>query len=74
MSLSPEAAARPAIDACPLCRAPITPDAVRCSECGYHLAGVDGRPGPWTRPALWWTAAGLLIVYAVTLLIVALAR
>ena len=74
MSVSPEAAARPPATECPLCGAAIEPAAARCSQCGYHLAGIGDRPGPWTRPALWWTAAGLVLVYAVTLLIVALAR
>lgn len=74
MSAPYESPAAPAADVCPLCGAGITPGAPRCGACGYHLAGVGGRPGPWTRPALWWTAAGLLIVYAITVLIVALAR
>ena len=74
MSVSPETAAGAPVTECPLCGATIEPDAPRCAECGYHLAGIGGRPGPWTRPALWWTAAGLMIVYAITLLIVALAR
>jgi hypothetical protein len=74
MSVSPEAAASAPVTECPLCGTPLAPAAPRCAECGYHLAGVGDRPGPWTKPALWWTAAGLLIVYAITLLIVALAR
>ena len=47
---------------------------MRCGECGYHLAGVAGRPGPFNRRAILWSAAGLLAVYLVTLLVVALAR
>jgi hypothetical protein len=47
---------------------------MRCPTCGYHVGGLAGRPGPWTRAELWWTAAFLLAVYAVTLVIVALAR
>ena len=59
---------------CPLCGLAVAPEATRCAACGYHLAGVDGRPGPFTRPALWWTIAGLAIVYVATLLIVLAAR
>ncbi len=74
MSLSPEAAPPAPVTECPLCGTPLASDATRCTHCGYHLVGIPGRPTPWTKPALWWTAAGLLIVYAITLLIVALAR
>jgi hypothetical protein len=35
---------------------------------------VAGRPAPFNRRALWWSVAGLVVVYLVTLLIVALAR
>jgi hypothetical protein len=64
----------PMSGACPLCGLAVAPDAVKCAACGYHLAGIDGRPGPLTRPGLWWTAAGLAIVYVITLLIVLAAR
>jgi hypothetical protein len=57
-----------------LCGTSVAPGATRCSECGYHIAGVAGRPSPFSRQALWWSAAGLLAVYLLTLLIVALAR
>ena len=57
-----------------MCGASVAPDAMRCGECGYHLAGVAGRPGPFNRSAILWSAAGLLAVYLVTLLVVALAR
>ncbi len=60
--------------ACPLCGEQVAPDTTRCSACGYHLAGVAGRPAPFSRSALWWSAAGLLAVYLLTLLVVALAR
>jgi hypothetical protein len=43
-----------------------------CPECGWSLAGVDGRPGPYSRSALWWTVAGFVAVYMITLGIVAL--
>jgi len=64
----------PAPTTCPLCGAPVTADATRCSECGYSLAGVAGRRAPFDRRALWWCAAALVAVYGITLLIVALAR
>jgi predicted amidophosphoribosyltransferase len=59
---------------CPLCGAPIAVDAIRCGECGLHLAGVAGRPGPFSRRDLWWSAVALLVIYLLALLIVALAR
>jgi predicted amidophosphoribosyltransferase len=59
---------------CPLCGAAVPADAIRCPSCGYHLAGVAGRPGPFSRQALWWSAGALLVVYLLTLLVVALAR
>lgn len=64
----------PASSGCPLCGLAVAADANRCAACGYHLDGVDGRPGPFTRPALWWTTAGLALVYVITLLIVLAAR
>ncbi len=57
---------------CPLCGTAIGEQARRCPECGWSLAGVDGRPGPYSKLALWWTGAGLLAVYLVTLAIVVL--
>jgi hypothetical protein len=59
---------------CPLCGTPVAPDAIRCGECGLHLSGIAGRPAPLDRRALWLSAAALLGVYVLTLLIVALAR
>lgn len=47
---------------------------MRCASCGYHLAGVAGRPGPFSRQAVWWSAAALLVVYLLALLVVAFAR
>lgn len=46
----------------------------RCPACGCALAGVDGRPGPFSRTALLWSAAAFLAVYVVTLLIVVATR
>jgi hypothetical protein len=57
---------------CPLCATEVDESATYCPECGWSLAGVDGRPGPYSRSALWWTVAGFVAVYVITLGIVAL--
>ena len=57
---------------CPLCATPVGGETPRCPECGWSLAGVDGRPGPYSKAALCWTGAGLLAVYLITLAIVVL--
>jgi len=59
---------------CPQCGKSVDDVLVRCGSCGFSLAGVDGRPGPFSRATLLWTAIGFLAVYLVTLGIVALAR
>ena len=59
---------------CPLCQTPAPAQTDRCPECGYDLAGVGGRPGPFSRAILAWSAMSLLAVYLVTLAIVALTR
>ena len=59
---------------CPLCGAPVGSDAERCPECNMTLAGVGGRPAPFTRRSLWLWAGGLLAIYLVVLVLVALAR
>lgn len=64
--------AAPLHELCPLCTSPIAPEARRCHECGRSLAGIGGRPGPYSWATLWWTGAGFLAVYLVTLAIVAL--
>jgi uncharacterized protein (DUF983 family) len=64
----------PAADVCPLCGRGVTRDATRCGSCGYHLAGVGGRPGPFDRTALVWTVIGFAIVYVVVALVVLAAR
>jgi len=66
--------AAPVSGTCPLCGLAVAADSSRCGACGYHLAGIDGRPGPLTRPTLWWTTAGLALVYVLTLLVVLAAR
>jgi hypothetical protein len=35
------------------------------------LAGVDGRPGPFARRALWIWAGALLVLYLIVLAVVA---
>jgi hypothetical protein len=42
----------------------------RCPVCNYDLAGVGGRPGAYSRMALWWTVAGFAVVYLIVLAIV----
>jgi hypothetical protein len=42
----------------------------RCPVCNYDLAGVGGRPGAYSRTALWWTVVGFVVVYLVVLLVV----
>jgi len=56
---------------CPLCATEVDGAAASCPECGWSMAGVDGRPGPYSRSALWWTVAGFFAVYLITLGIVA---
>jgi predicted amidophosphoribosyltransferase len=60
----------PAAGACPFCHGPVTADAARCPDCGMSLAGVDGRPGPFSHRDLWLWAAALLALYLVVLAIV----
>lgn len=59
---------------CPLCGTPVADVSARCPECGYDLAGIPPRPSAYARPALWWTVAGFLTIYAVILVAVALAH
>jgi hypothetical protein len=59
---------------CPLCGVDVEAGFPRCATCGYDLAGVDGRPGAYTRAVFWWTAMGFLAVYLITLAIVAFTR
>ncbi len=57
---------------CPLCATNVDAARLRCPSCGYTMAGVGGRPGPYSRAALWWTGSALLGIYLVTLAIVGL--
>jgi hypothetical protein len=62
------------VSVCPLCGAPVLPADERCRECSMTLAGVGGRPNPFTRRSLWRWGAGLLAIYLVVMVIVVLAR
>ena len=62
------------VTACPLCRVPTPMETTRCSTCGYHLAGVDGRAGPLADATIRWLVAALVAVYLVTLMVVLVAR
>ena len=55
---------------CPVCSTPVVAAETRCPTCNYDLAGVAGRPGAYSRTALWWTVAGFVVVYLVVLAIV----
>ena len=55
---------------CPVCSTPVIASDARCPTCNYDLAGVAGRPGAYSRSALWWTVAGFVVVYVIVLLVV----
>ena len=75
MSAAPDpAAAASRTEQCPLCGAPVGANAERCPACNLSLAGVGSRPGPFDRRAIWFWAAGLLVIYLVVLAIVVAAR
>jgi predicted amidophosphoribosyltransferase len=57
---------------CPLCGTSVATTANRCESCGLTLAGLDGRPGPFSRATFWWFAAALLAIYLVVLVVVVL--
>ena len=65
--------AGPASGVCLLCGTPLT-SVGRCSACGLSQEGGPGRPDPFTVPVRLALAAVLVGVYAVTLLVVLLAR
>ena len=65
--------ARPAPGVCMLCGAPLE-SVGRCSACGLSQEGGYGRPDPFTVPVRLALAAILIGVYAVTLVVVLLAR
>jgi hypothetical protein len=58
-----------------LCGAPLAGVGVgRCSACGLSQEGGRGRPDPFSTPVRLALAAVLVAVYAVTLVVVLLAR
>ena len=59
---------------CPLCGAPVGSDDERCPACNMTLAGVGGRPAPFTRWSLWRWAAALLAIYLLVLVVVVAVR
>jgi hypothetical protein len=59
---------------CPLCATATFADDERCPSCGFALAGVEGRPGPFSRTVLWWSIVGFVAVYLATLAIVVVTR
>jgi hypothetical protein len=67
-------AAAPAGELCPLCDAPVRASDSRCPECNMTLAGVGNRPAAFSRRSLWLWAGGLLVIYLVVVVILALAR
>ena len=58
--------------ACPLCGTLAQPSDLRCPSCNMTLAGVGGRPGPFSRRVLWAWALALIAIYLVVLAIVAI--
>jgi hypothetical protein len=65
--------AGPAPGVCMLCGAPLA-SVGRCSACGLSQEGGRGRPDPFTVPVRLALGAVLVAVYAITLLVVLLAR
>jgi hypothetical protein len=60
------------VSACPLCDAPVPATDLRCPRCNMTLAGIDGRPGPFSRTVLFVWAAALVVIYLAVLAVVAL--
>ena len=56
-----------------LCGAPLV-DVGRCSACGLAQEGGPGRPDPFTVPVRLALGGVLVAIYAVTLVVVLLAR
>ena len=59
---------------CPLCGATVGSNDERCRACNMTLAGLGGRPNPFTRRSLWWWAAALLAIYLAVVLVVVAVR
>jgi hypothetical protein len=56
---------------CPLCALPKDPDA-RCPSCGLTAEFGPDRPNPFAGATLWLMAAAIAVLFAITLLVVAL--
>jgi hypothetical protein len=65
--------AGPAPGVCMLCGAPLA-SVGRCSACGLSQEGGPGRPDPFGIPVRVALGAILVAVYAITLLVVLLAK
>jgi hypothetical protein len=72
VSAQPSPSPSEAPSVCPLCGTSVAITANRCESCGLTLAGLDGRPGPFSRATVWWMAGALLAIYLVVLAIVVL--
>ena len=72
--MTPEPSPPLATGTCPLCATATMAGDQRCPACGFALAGVDGRPGPFSRTVLWWSVAGFVAVYLLTLAVVVVTR
>jgi predicted nucleic acid-binding Zn ribbon protein len=59
---------------CPLCDAPVALGAARCGDCGMTLELAAGRPRVFTNRVFLLWAAGLLAVWLVVLVVVAVDR
>ena len=57
--------------ACPLCGTLVQPNDLRCPSCNMTLAGIGGRPGPFSRRVLWAWALALLAIYLIVLVVIA---
>jgi len=60
------------VSACPLCGAVVQATELRCPRCNMTLAGIDGRPGPFSRAVLVAWAVALFVIYLAVLAVVAL--
>lgn len=59
---------------CPQCSSPVAMADMRCTSCGYALAGIDGRPGPYGPAWGIWAGLALALAYVVALAIILLGR
>jgi hypothetical protein len=62
----------PDAGACALCGTPLVAGGDRCRMCGMVVGIGPGNPNPFSRGALWATIGGLVAIYVVVLVFVAL--